>query len=338
MSDEHCIAVGLPKPPEEEICNTQSCTKAVADTANCVQDSVVYITHEDLLANDITRFPPSRFVGVSNPIGGTVENKGTYVEFHPNVKTGEVAGFNYTIADSLDYESTGHVTVNILPLSTRTAYIFSHDELMAFKAVYQPPSLAQIFNEWSRYCEYPTPGSYYPSGTPPQGEAASWEMISSSQFRCTVNSNAWTGFISPSKLDNYVHWATFSSTDDWNDDDFIGLVIAFKHTDDGTNHALIAVRVSGFSNSLTNLTDYKGWAIIYAANNASWTVTGLDANGHGTILIKAPTASYRRYWWMGFNVTYTSHGWKSWWYCSRSMFSFSFINNGPSIKAWNWFE
>lgn len=117
-------------------------------------------------------------------------------------------------------------------------YIFTPDDLEKFTNSYTPPTLAQIFSGWGRFCY----NAYYPPNTTPAGEAAAWEMMNANQFRCTVNSNYLTGFVSPETFTHYTHQADLSSTD--GDDDHIGLVIAFARVNN-YNHVLSAERLPG---------------------------------------------------------------------------------------------
>lgn len=141
-------------------------------------------------------------------------------------------------------------------------YIFTPEELNKFASSYKPPTLAQIFSSWGRFCH----NAYYPPNTTPSGEAASWAMMGTNQFRCTVNSGYLTGFVSPETFTDYIHQADLSSTG--GDDDFSGLVIAFASIG-GVNHTLLAGRES---NGVTNTTGQgKNFAITYNKQD-NWTI------------------------------------------------------------------
>lgn len=274
VSDVHCTGSGLSKPISSQACNTQACVNVANDSFSTVQDSQIVILNSDLLSNDITYLPPLTIKSISNVVGGTATLSSTSVTFKPTAKAGKTAGFNYTVSDSQGNVGTAYVTITILPLPDINAYIFSSAEVEEFKESYTPPTLAEVFNSWHRFSDKT---AYYPAGTTPAGEAASWEMSSETSFRCTVNSSSWTGFVSPSEVDNYIHTATLSSTA--TDDDVIGLVIAFKRIG-SSNYALIAARES---NGAPNLTGSTGFSIVYVKDSNTWTPDGTN-----TILVAKP--------------------------------------------------
>lgn len=230
------------KPIISQQCNTQTCWGPIDDSFSVEQDSSLTIPFSSLIKNDILLSGQSiKSYSYSGVYGGTVQQKTDSFVFTPSVKTGSSAGFKYgyTLTDG-SVSHQGNININIERLRNIKAYIFdTEDQFNSWKNTYTPPSLSDVFKSWNRFSNYT---AYYPSGTTPGGEAASWEMSGSDRFRCTVNSSYPTGFISPNKYDNYILESTFSSTA--NDDDMIGLVIAFNRLTD-TNQYLTVCRAPG---------------------------------------------------------------------------------------------
>ena len=138
-----------------------------------------------------------------------------------------------------------------------SAYIVNtaEERNAAISAANAPPTPEQVFNNWGRYAG----PNWYPSGTPPQGEAASWSYDSATnRIRCTVNSSNYIGFVSPETLSYYDLTTRIGSGN--SDDDLIGVVIAFT-VNNGAPSALCAVRTNGGS------IGGRAWAIIEIVNN-----------------------------------------------------------------------
>ena len=240
---------------------------AINDVFNLIQWNTLNLTKQQLIANDSTSNPPITFVEIiSNTINrGTVNISGDNISFISTGFVGQPAGFQYRIRDSKNNTSIGNVNINILELPPIEAYLFSTTDLNNFMASYVPPTLVEIFNTWARFSNN---GLYFPPGTTPTGEAASWER-SGSGFRCTVNSVDLTGFVSPKAYDNYTHEATLSSTA--NDDDTIALIVAFKR-DGTTNRALLAVREPG---GMGGYTQNTSWSLVTNTNGVNSVITRL---------------------------------------------------------------
>ncbi|CAK0774499.1 hypothetical protein WCLP8_5180003 [uncultured Gammaproteobacteria bacterium] len=78
------------------------------------------LTPADLLANDHDVDGNAiRFLGVLNPVNGTVDFDGTNIIFTPRGQWNGVAGFDYTVTDDVDGASVGHA--EILVRSTNRA-------------------------------------------------------------------------------------------------------------------------------------------------------------------------------------------------------------------------
>lgn len=100
-----------------------------------------------------------------------------------------------------------------------------------------PPSQEDIFNSWPRFDGQ----NYYPTGTPPGGQATGW-TYSDGTIKSTVNSGNLIGFVSPDTKSSYTHAVTLSSTNA--DDDAIAVIIAFALVG-GVPYSLLAWRSQG---------------------------------------------------------------------------------------------
>lgn len=100
-----------------------------------------------------------------------------------------------------------------------------------------PPSQEDIFNSWPRFDGQ----NYYPTGTPPGGQATGW-TYSDGTIKSTVNSGNLIGFVSPDAKSSYTHAVTLSSTNA--DDDAIAVIIAFALVG-GVPYSLLAWRSQG---------------------------------------------------------------------------------------------
>jgi hypothetical protein len=245
---------------------------AITDVYNLTQWGTLNLTKSQLLSNDSSIYLPVTFVEIisGSTIRGTVSVVGDTISFTGTGLVGQSASFQYRIKDAQNNTAIGTVNINILELPLVEAYIFSSADATVFRASYIPPTLTQIFNTWARFSNN---GLYFPPGSTPTDEAASWELFGTG-FRCTVNSSYLTGFVSPKDYSTYTHEATIGSIGA--DDDTIALVVAFKRV--GTvNNSLLAVRTSG----TTNVPGYTGVT--------SWS---LATNINGVIKIIATLPSY----------------------------------------------
>lgn len=243
---------------------------AVNDVYSVIQWNTLNLTKTQLLSNDVGLNPPLTFVEIvpGTISRGNINISGDNISFVGTGFAGQPAGFQYRIKDSKNNMSVGSVSIDVLELPQIEVYLFSTVEATAFMNSYIPPTLTQIYNTWARISNN---GLYFPPGTTPTGEAASWELYGSG-FRCTVNSVYLTGFISPKAYDTYTHEATLSSVAA--DNDTIALIIAFKR-DGTTNRVLLAIREPG------GMTGYTG--------STSWS---LATNINGTISVIAKLTSY----------------------------------------------
>ena len=231
---------------------------ATDDKFSIMQGKKLTVTLNQLIGNDVAGDFNIADVILGSATGGKVVRSGNNFEFTPTARFGEKAGFNYAPVDSEGNKavSQGMVDIMIEMLPDVSGFIMNSDELKDYMASYTPPTFQEIFNSWNRYYG----ANYYPSGTPPQGEAAAWEMMSSDQFRCTVNSSNLTGFVSPEKFLNYEHTVDLSSTS--GDDDGIGVIVAFERIG-SNNNTLMLYRESG---GMTGHTGSTGAAFVLVVN------------------------------------------------------------------------
>lgn len=113
----------------------------------------------------------------------------------------------------------------------------------------------KIFNYWKRISRS---GTNWSDAANP-AELTGWAYnASTDQLSCTINSGSLIGFMSPDKFDDYVFDVQVSS--DNNDDDFIGLCIAYAvDPADGKTHILTAMRAMNGRAPLTIDKDYNGF-------------------------------------------------------------------------------
>lgn len=235
------------------------------DKFSVVQRGTLTIPLTDLYKNDIHENAISQSL-ILDTMRCAVTVSGTSLIVKPSAIYGESCWFTYKLIDSTGYESPEYatVTVNITMLPNASANIYTTAQLQQMlTSGYKPPTLKEIFDSWARYYA----GNYYGPNTTPKGEAASWQMHTAKNFRCTVNSSNLTGFVSPEKFDSYIHQADFSSTD--SDDDAIYLIIAFKRVG-GNNHSLMAMRCA--TGNWVSPKPSNCFAIVYTMNGTSYLI------------------------------------------------------------------
>jgi len=121
------------------------------------------------------------------------------------------------------------------------AYIVNTaQELADAIATITPPTQSQIFAQWGRFAG----NDWYPSGTTPGGEAASWVYDQNlDRISTTVNSSNYIGFVSLEELAYYEFIVRMSS--DNADDDQISMVIAYALNEQNIPCSLTIVRNNG---------------------------------------------------------------------------------------------
>lgn len=266
----------LPVPPEANM-----------DTFTVQQGKTLDITKAQLLSNDTYERTITSVQTSGTPVGTTVVNSTEGFTITPSARYQEPCSFNYTITDSANLTSNAaQVNINITMLDEINALIFPSSDLQDYITSSGPPTLQDIFNKWPRF--YNT--YYYPSGTTPAGEAASWEWNTSlASFRCTVNSSYLTGMVSPEVFDSYDLSAKLSSTD--SDNDLIGIVLAHYH-DGSTNHVLVfAMETGGFASSpgkYAYIVYYKGntrTCVGTMADTSKWSSGGWNAKSPAQVKV-----------------------------------------------------
>lgn len=124
-----------------------------------------------------------------------------------------------------------------------------------------PPTQQEIFNSWARFGN--NPQEFFPSGTTPTGEAATWTYNSTyNLIQSTVNSATHIGFISNESYDYYTHEVDISSES--MDDDMIGIIIAFyRDVENNVNRSIVACRTMSTAAAIPNPSPWS----IYNINN-----------------------------------------------------------------------
>lgn len=260
---------------------------AVEDVYDVQQAGQVLISAESLIENDTTEFEPIIVTGVQNPIGGEVNYDGTNITFTSTGIFGDPAGFEYIAQDDIGNEAIGQVIVNITQLPGIEAYIYDTiEEALSHQDSFEPPTSSQIYNSWARFSNE----TFFASDQTPTGEAAAWQYNNTfNRVETTANTASCVGFVSPNSYDNFVLDTTLSSTD--SDDDFIGVIIAFKRINN-VNQRLIAIRHSGDPSDWG--AGFPNWAIVLnlgGTHGGAQTTGTVIANGAKTIL-NPPAASW----------------------------------------------
>lgn len=135
-----------------------------------------------------------------------------------------------------------------------------------------PPTMAEVFSTWGRFEQ----NDWYPIGTEPQGQAASWQFLENPErVSCLVNSTHYLGFVSSMNFEYYKHSAILTSSS--RDDDSIFLIIAFVR-ENNTNYVLSAVRTQG------GMIPQFGWGLVYheaggPGFSPSWLINSKSVGG-----------------------------------------------------------
>ena len=155
------------------------------------------------------------------------------------------------------------------------AYIFSGAPAALDATTTQsPPTEEDTFVSWDRF----DGSGYYPGGTTPGGDAASWVLAENpTRVVQPANTSYGGGFLSPDKYNDYVFEATVRSDATW-DNDTIGLIAAFAR-DGSTNKTLVAARTKG------GQVPTNHWGVFYTENGASsptWLIASSDMTAGST--------------------------------------------------------
>ena len=162
--------------------------------------------------------------------------------------------FTMRVSDPSNLTANRAFTVNTFApdLAPANAYIVNNttEYNAATAPANAPPSQEAIFNSWPRF----DGASYYPTGTPPGGQATGW-TYSNGTIKSTVNSGNLIGFVSPDTRENYTHTVTLSSTD--GDNDTIAVIISFALVE-GVPNSLVAWRSRGGLGPEWSITQMSG--------------------------------------------------------------------------------
>lgn len=252
---------------------------AESDFFTLIQGEELLLLASDLISNDVDGDGTTLTVtSVSNPVGGTVSKLGGDITFTGTGLAYDVAGFDYTVENSLGVTGTGTVYIDVQPLAPIEALIFSSaSEVSTVLANYQPPTMQEVFDTWARF----DGNNYYENKDAfgISGNASAWQFLNSpDRVSMPLNVAPSNGFISPEALENYKLEVTLSSANA--DDDTIGVVIAFTRID-GVNYSLSAVRNKGGNDPR------DGWAVVYHeaddggyfSDSYMWTIDSKNVDG-----------------------------------------------------------
>jgi len=210
------------------------------------------------------------FGGIVTTHGVSVTRNGDTLNVASTGQREDGAWFTYRVVDELGTESEATVTFDVT-LPPVDAIVFDDvDEFNRFiLSSYEPPTFQEVFNSWPRASS----ASYFENPASASGAAAAWVYDSGlGSIRQPQNTTTHEMVVSPlsDALEYYKFEATLTSTN--NDDDSIGLVIAFVR-DNGVNKALVAHRTH--SGTAPNL----GWGIAYYEGGVQTTLTNVSVGG-----------------------------------------------------------
>lgn len=136
--------------------------------------------------------------------------------------------------------------------------MFVETEIELEDAKQRKVDFSEVFSYWHRFSHGLTEAQ--PAS---QAELEAWVYDSTNNIvRCTVNSNTHIGFVSNIKYENYIHECTLKSTD--NDDDAVGVVIAFAKDLNGREHTLTAIRTRNTDQPHVGIgSNVVQWAVVY---------------------------------------------------------------------------
>lgn len=244
----------------------------INDVYNLTQWDTLTLTKAQLIANDLSTYPPISFVEIisNSVVNGNVSVVGSNVIFTSTGFAGHPASFQYRIKDANNNTAIGTVNINILELPTIEAFIWETSEELADN-FYTPPTFLDIFNTWPRFCH--DPGVWTDPADPADLE---YWVYEAEYDRVRYNLHAHprlNGLYSLEPLENYVHQATIVGNDDdsgsWDSE---GLVIAVNEDSSGKLHTLTVQKSVGqnFTNYLnvqngvmTTNVAACGYAVVY---------------------------------------------------------------------------
>ncbi|AFH14774.1 tail fiber protein [Pseudomonas phage Lu11] len=135
------------------------------------------------------------------------------------------------------------------------------------------PNTVDIFNRWQRAAG----GDYFgTSVTVPLSNDASTLLFDNNRIEVQRNTTNYTMLLSPVSYKKFDYQCVVGSQD--NDDDAIGMVVAFARVD-GVNHSILAMRNRGGAGGLAPL---KNFMLIYVRNNTIVRNLGSADIGTGT--------------------------------------------------------
>ena len=218
---------------------------AIGDVYNLTQWEILSLSISQILSNDAAIHTPITFVEIipSSAVNGTVSLTGSTISFQSTGLVGQPASFQYRIKDANNNTAVGTVNINILELPEVEAYIWETSSLLS-ENLYEPPTFLDVFNTWPRFCHDPSKWD-----DPADSLDLDYWVYEAAYDRVRYNLHAHprlNGLYSLEPLENYVHQATITGTDDdsgsWDSE---GLVIAVNEDASGNLHTLTLQKAVG---------------------------------------------------------------------------------------------
>lgn len=178
------------------------------------------------------------------------------------------------------FQAISNTNAQALRLVTLSSIVENSTEYDQEKA--RVVSMADVFNTWYRFSHQPGAATLQPALP---DELSSWAYDSANDLvKSTTNSSSLIGFVSRKKYDQYTLQVELSSTA--NDDDDIGIVIAFAKDETGFENKLCLVRSpGGFGHCFSLVKNYnssKNVKILYRSTQIAW-----GNGGYGTLAADA---------------------------------------------------
>ena len=247
------------------------------DTYNLQQWETLYVSKNRLVDNDLSLLGSELSTqSVFDSYGGSVKIIDDNIEFISTDIYGKPAGFKYTCEDKLGNVAEGDVYINITKLPEINSYIWeSFEELENALLTIQPTSFKTVFEKWQKTIG----NTYYELEG---GTESNWTLIKEDgayKIVSTANISNLVSAVSIEKLANFTFDCNLGTYNTPWDDDFIGLVIAFRRINN-VNYILGVGRnchhYSGTDNLTHSAGPLSGWAIFYFDGSKS-TITAWNS-------------------------------------------------------------
>lgn len=213
----------------------------VLDHVQLYKKSISLIEEKLYEMNDV--IPPEysgyKFIGtIHSPIGCSVFTQNDTIKITATGVIGFPASFVYTILSPDEQEEVFIlVELNVERMPEIEGYFFDSDnEINSLMSSYVTPSMQEIYTTWTRFGNF---NEIYPEGSSYYNDSSRWDYQNNAPIT-TIDTASPIGFISKSTYMYYTLEVNIASTD--SDDDIMGVVLAFNHTQD-KNQMLVAACV-----------------------------------------------------------------------------------------------